>query len=174
MGALRINGRRLETERAAGADQRVEEWPINGPGEGQFPRWRRGANIWREVTNPWNGSKRPRNRTVNEKGIAMKRCAQCHGPLGLGVRSRNVWNGRWWVHVRYCSTHCEALHELERYKARSPARREGLGGLKIRTSPAVSRLNYQTGRLENKCCLTKAHAITRDRPYERCGIPTRP
>src|SRR5438445_5819162 len=45
---------------------------------------------------------------------AMKRCAQCHGRLGLGVRSRNLWNGRWWVHVRFCSTHCEALHELER------------------------------------------------------------
>ncbi len=44
----------------------------------------------------------------------MKRCAQCHGKLGLGVRSRNLWNGRWWIHVRYCSTHCEALHELER------------------------------------------------------------
>jgi hypothetical protein len=29
----------------------------------------------------------------------MKRCAQCHGKLGLGVSSRNVWNGRWWVHV---------------------------------------------------------------------------
>jgi hypothetical protein len=44
----------------------------------------------------------------------MKRCAQCHGKLGLGVRSRNLWNGRWWIHVRYCSTHCEALHEVER------------------------------------------------------------
>src|SRR5262245_40297697 len=50
--------------------------------------------------------------------MAMKRCARCHGKLGLGVRSRNVWNGRWWVHVLYCSTHCEALHELERYDAR--------------------------------------------------------
>jgi hypothetical protein len=49
----------------------------------------------------------------------MKRCAQCHGKLGLGVRSRNVWNGRWWVHLLYCSTHCEALHELERYNARA-------------------------------------------------------
>jgi hypothetical protein len=49
----------------------------------------------------------------------MKMCAQCHGKLGLGVRSRNVWNGRWWVHVRYCSVHCEALHELERYNARA-------------------------------------------------------
>ena len=48
----------------------------------------------------------------------MKRCIQCHGKLGLGVRSRNVWNGRWWIHVLYCSTHCEALHELERNDAR--------------------------------------------------------
>src|SRR5262249_47838468 len=45
--------------------------------------------------------------------------AQCHGKLGLGVRSRNVWNGRWWVPVLYCSTHCEAFHELERYDARA-------------------------------------------------------
>jgi hypothetical protein len=43
------------------------------------------------------------------ENIAMKRCAQCHGKLGLGVRSRNVWSGRWWVHVLYCSAHCKAL-----------------------------------------------------------------
>jgi hypothetical protein len=49
-----------------------------------------------------------------KKVAAMKRCAQCHGKLGLGVRSRILWNGRWWIHVRYCSTHCEALHGLER------------------------------------------------------------
>jgi hypothetical protein len=51
---------------------------------------------------------------------AMKRCAQCHGRLGLGVRSRNLWNGRWWVHVRFCSTHCEALYELGQYDANPP------------------------------------------------------
>ena len=56
----------------------------------------------------------------------MKRCAQCHGKLGLGVRSRNVWNGRWWVHVLYCSTHCEALRELERYDARVKRERHAL------------------------------------------------
>src|SRR5262245_538498 len=39
----------------------------------------------------------------------MKRCAQCHGKLGLGVRSRNLWSGHWWVHVRFCSIRCEAL-----------------------------------------------------------------
>jgi hypothetical protein len=33
----------------------------------------------------------------------MKTCAQCHGKLGLGVRSRNLWNGLWWVHVLFCS-----------------------------------------------------------------------
>jgi len=51
--------------------------------------------------------------------LAMKRFARCHGKLGLGVRSRHVWNGRWWVRVLYCSTHCEAPHELERYDARA-------------------------------------------------------
>jgi hypothetical protein len=48
---------------------------------------------------------------------AMKTCVQCHGKLGLGVRSRNLWNGRWWVHARFCSIHCEALYEQERYDA---------------------------------------------------------
>jgi hypothetical protein len=67
------------------------------------------------------------NRTVNETGIAMKRCAQCHGKLGLGIRFRNVWNGRWWVHVVYCSTHCEALHELERSNARANLRARRFG-----------------------------------------------
>jgi hypothetical protein len=47
----------------------------------------------------------------------MKRCAQCHGRLGLGIRSRNLWNGCWWVHVRFCSTHCEARYEREQYDA---------------------------------------------------------
>jgi hypothetical protein len=47
----------------------------------------------------------------------IKSCAQCYGKLGLGVRARNLWNGRWWVHVRFCSAHCEALYELERYNA---------------------------------------------------------
>src|SRR5215831_17862466 len=66
-------------------------------------------------------STRPRGRRCCETRhpmgdkAAMKRCAQCHGKLGLGVRSRNLWNGRWWAHVRFCSTRCEALYELERY-----------------------------------------------------------
>ena len=47
----------------------------------------------------------------------MKRCAQCHGKLGLGVRFRNLWNGRGWVHLRFCSAHCKGLYELERYEA---------------------------------------------------------
>ena len=60
-----------------------------------------------------------RDKPSVKRGIAMKRCAHCHEKLGLGVRSRNLWNGRWWVHVLYCSTHCEALNELERYNARA-------------------------------------------------------
>jgi hypothetical protein len=43
----------------------------------------------------------------------MKKCAQCNGKLGLGVRFRNLWNGRWWVHLRFCSSYCEKLYELE-------------------------------------------------------------
>jgi hypothetical protein len=45
----------------------------------------------------------------------MKKCVQCDGKLGLGVRSCNLWNGRWWVRVRFCSSYCEARYELERY-----------------------------------------------------------
>src|SRR4029453_546159 len=43
---------------------------------------------------------------------AMKRCAQCYGKLGLGIRSRNLWNGRWWAHTRFCSARCEGKYEL--------------------------------------------------------------
>jgi hypothetical protein len=48
---------------------------------------------------------------------AMKRCTLCHGRLGLGVRFRNVWNGRWWVHVRFCSVRCEGIYEVRRNEA---------------------------------------------------------
>jgi hypothetical protein len=50
-------------------------------------------------------------------GAAMKRCAQCHGKLGLGVRFCNLWNGRWWVHVRFCSVRCESIYEVKRNDA---------------------------------------------------------
>jgi hypothetical protein len=49
--------------------------------------------------------------------MKMKRCAQCHGRLGLGVRFRNIWNGHWWVHLRFCSTQCERLYELYQSEA---------------------------------------------------------
>jgi hypothetical protein len=39
----------------------------------------------------------------------MKRCAQCEGKLGLGVRARNLWNGLWWAHVHFCSTHVKLV-----------------------------------------------------------------
>jgi hypothetical protein len=44
----------------------------------------------------------------------MKRCALCHGKLGLGARFRNIWNGSWWVHTRFCSPHCELIYEQKR------------------------------------------------------------
>ena len=47
----------------------------------------------------------------------MKRCALCYGKLGLGARFRNIWNGRWWVHVRFCSVRCEAIYEVKRNDA---------------------------------------------------------
>jgi len=55
----------------------------------------------------------------------MKRCVQCRGRLGLGVRARNLWSGCWWVHVRFCSGRCEALHELERHDANPSRSPEG-------------------------------------------------
>ena len=37
--------------------------------------------------------------------------------LGLGARFRNIWNGSWWVHVRFCSAHCEGIYEVRRNEA---------------------------------------------------------
>ena len=63
-----------------------------------------------------------------ERKAAMKRCALCHGRLGLGTRFRNIWNGRWWVHVRFCSVRCEGIYE-------------------VRRNEAAKRVRYATGRL---------------------------
>jgi hypothetical protein len=62
-------------------------------------------------------------RMPGEQGIqaqgkaAMKTCALCHGKLGLGARFRNIWNGCWWVHVRFCSVRCEGIYEVKRNDA---------------------------------------------------------
>jgi hypothetical protein len=40
----------------------------------------------------YSSNRRP---TCAERKAAMKRCALCHGRLGLGARFRNIWNGRW-------------------------------------------------------------------------------
>ncbi len=53
----------------------------------------------------------------------MKKCAQCHGKLGLGICCRNLWNGRWWAHTRFCSARCEGNYELERYNANAKQHR---------------------------------------------------
>src|SRR5262245_22384072 len=55
--------------------------------------------------------------TCVERKATMKRCALCHGRLGLGARFRNIWNGRWWAHVRFCSVRCEGIYEVRRTEA---------------------------------------------------------
>ena len=56
-----------------------------------------------------------------EKG-PMRRCAQCHGRLGLGVRFRNLWSGHGWVHLRFCSTRCEGIFKQDREEANAKRR----------------------------------------------------
>jgi hypothetical protein len=74
---------------------------------------------------------------------AMKACAQCHGKLGLGVRARNVWNGRWWIRHRFCSVRCETGYQLERHDAtKRCAERQGYCD---RPSHAVAALIIQHG-----------------------------
>jgi hypothetical protein len=48
---------------------------------------------------------------VHPSARSMKRCALCDGKLGLGARFRNIWNGSWWVHARFCSARCEAIYQ---------------------------------------------------------------
>jgi hypothetical protein len=62
----------------------------------------------------YSSNRRP---TCVERKTAMKRCVLCHGRLGLGARFRNIWNGRWWVHVRFCSVRCEGIYEVSRNEA---------------------------------------------------------
>jgi hypothetical protein len=52
----------------------------------------------------------------------VKTCFECQGKLGLGSRARNLWNGRWWSHVYFCSTRCEDRYELERSEANAKHR----------------------------------------------------
>src|SRR5215472_5696695 len=56
------------------------------------------SNLTSQTRDQWAvGAYRVRHPSARE--AAMKRCAQCHGKLGLGVRSRNFWNGRWWAQL---------------------------------------------------------------------------
>ena len=51
-----------------------------------------------------------------------KKCAQCQGRLGLGVRFRNLWSGHGWVHLRFCSARRESTYELEQKDTHSKRR----------------------------------------------------
>jgi hypothetical protein len=46
-----------------------------------------------------------------------KRCTQCGGKLGLGIRFRNLWKRGGWIHLRFCSSLCETNYELEKRNA---------------------------------------------------------
>ena len=46
-----------------------------------------------------------------------KRCTQCLGKLGLGIRFKNLWTGNGWTHLRFCSKNCERTHEAARRMA---------------------------------------------------------
>src|SRR6516164_5155069 len=85
----------------------LKRWPllVLEPSARTIAAWQRRTNVCHKATSPCEGAKRLRNRTAND-GYSDEKMCPCHGKLGLGVRSRNVWNGRWWVHVLYCSTHC--------------------------------------------------------------------
>ena len=50
--------------------------------------------------------------------MKKRRCTECGGKLGLGVRFRNLWDGFSWVHLRYCSASCEAKNQLARRNSR--------------------------------------------------------
>jgi hypothetical protein len=52
----------------------------------------------------------------------MKRCAQCGGKLGLGVKFRNLWRGYRWVHLRFCSRVCEQIYEVGHRKESGQSR----------------------------------------------------
>jgi hypothetical protein len=67
------------------------------------------------------GSRMPATQTLLEEQ-PVKTCVQCQGKLGLGMRARNLWNGRWWSHVYFCSARCEDRYELEQSEANAKPR----------------------------------------------------
>jgi hypothetical protein len=77
----------------------------------------------------------------NARKAATERCALCRGKLGLGTRFRNIWNGRWWVHIRFCSVRCEAIYEVRRNDAAKQRWHDSLARGNIRDlSSAVTSL----------------------------------
>jgi hypothetical protein len=71
------------------------------------------------------GSRKPATQTSLEEQ-PVKTCFQCQGKLGLAIRARNVWNGRWWwSHVYFCSARCEDRYELEQSEANAKPQKLG-------------------------------------------------
>ena len=71
------------------------------------------------------GSRKPATQTSLEEQ-PVKTCFQCQGKLGLAIRARNLWNGRWWwSHVYFCSARCEDRYELEQSEANAKPQKLG-------------------------------------------------
>ena len=54
---------------------------------------------------------------VRRKESSYEKVRSMPWEAGLGARFRNLWNGRWWVHVRFCSVRCEGIYEVRRNEA---------------------------------------------------------
>lgn len=52
------------------------------------------------------------------------RCRRCHGALGLGVKSKAIWEPtKWWYVVyRFCSQKCQDAYLLSRHQAQDRER----------------------------------------------------
>jgi hypothetical protein len=71
------------------------------------------------------GSRKPATQTSLEEQ-PVKTCFQYQGKLGLAIRARNLWNGRWWwSHVYFCSARLEDRYELEQSEANAKLQKLG-------------------------------------------------
>jgi hypothetical protein len=78
----------------------------------------------------------------------MKRCAQCHGRLGLGVRSRNLWSGRWRSSLRAGAIRRERTSLAHR--PRSPQSAElTAANCHSEHRPLYAELSHAVGLFEN-------------------------
>ena len=71
-------------------------------------------------TNPTKGSRQERSVSCLERSGETQGAPDVGGNWGLGVRARNLWNGCWWVRLRFCSLRCDGLYRLGRHEGDDP------------------------------------------------------